>query len=369
MKSQESQKKVFVALSGGVDSAVAAALLKERGYDVAGVFIKIWQPEFSECTWREDRLDAMRVAAALEIPFEEVDFSEKYKREVIDDMLAAYKKGITPNPDVMCNRHIKFGALWEWAKERGADYIATGHHARVKRISDKTPPFGSLAPKWGEWGLLRGVDAEKDQSYFLWQLTQYDLEHTLMPVGELQKSEVRSLARKYALPVADKPDSQGLCFVGDIAMSDFLERYIAVEKGDVYDTRGNIIGVHNGALLYTIGQREGLNIHSGGSARAPYYVVAVDVAANRVVASTHRMDAAVKNVCLYNENWINSLHQYDDLSCMVRYRQIPQSCRLEKSAITGTRVHFSEPLIASTGQSLVLYNVDSCLGGGMMRAK
>lgn len=213
------KEKVFVALSGGVDSAVTAALLKERGYSVTGVFIKIWQPEFVECTWREDRLDAMRVAAALQIPFKEIDLSDVYKREVIDDMLKGYKNGITPNPDVLCNKYIKFGALWDWAKKNGADKLATGHHARVRETED------------GAFELLRGVDDNKDQSYFLWQLTGDDLSHTLMPVGEMTKEEVRALARKYNLPVANKPDSQGLCFVGHIDMHDFLKKMLKTKPG------------------------------------------------------------------------------------------------------------------------------------------
>src|ERR1041385_6375895 len=189
-------KKVFVGLSGGVDSAVSAALLKERGYHVTGVFIKIWRPEFIECTWKEDRIDAMRVCAALEIPFKELDLSEVYKKDIIDSMVKDYARGVTPNPDVLCNRSIKFGGFAKWAFDEGADRIATGHYARTENGK-----------------LLRGVDEKKDQSYFLHLVSENDLKRTLFPVGEMKKTQVRELAKKFNLPVAQKPDSQGLCFI------------------------------------------------------------------------------------------------------------------------------------------------------------
>ena len=194
--------KVFVGLSGGVDSAVSAALLKEAGYEVTGVFIKIWQPEFIECTWKDDRLDAMRVCAALDIPFRELDLSEQYKKEVVEKMVADYARGVTPNPDVLCNAEIKFGAFAAWAKREGAASIATGHYAQKKDAV-------------GHFELLRAHDTAKDQSYFLYRLTQADLSRALFPIGGMEKSEVRAQAKRFKLPVADKPDSQGLCFVGE----------------------------------------------------------------------------------------------------------------------------------------------------------
>jgi tRNA-specific 2-thiouridylase len=204
---------VFVGLSGGVDSAVSAALLKDAGHSVVGVFIKIWQPEFLECTWAKDRLDAMRVAAALGIPFREVDLSQEYKRDVVGEMIRSYSAGETPNPDVTCNRAIKFGAFASWAHDQGADAVATGHYARVRKT-------------FGEAQLLRGVDSAKDQSYFLYQLSSRDLLRVMFPVGEMKKDAVRAKARRFNLPVAAKADSQGLCFVGDVSMRDFLKRFI-----------------------------------------------------------------------------------------------------------------------------------------------
>ena len=207
-------KKVFVGLSGGVDSAASAALLKQQGYDVTGVFIKIWQPEFIECTWKEDWLDAMRVCAALSIPFREIDLSEEYKRGVVDSMLADYAAGITPNPDILCNARIKFGAFLRWAREHGAEKIATGHYARIVEQD-------------GRFRLLRGADSNKDQSYFLFRLTQETLAHALFPVGDLMKPEVREKAKKFNLPVAQKHDSQGICssnrldaFVSEVHLRD-----------------------------------------------------------------------------------------------------------------------------------------------------
>src|SRR3990167_4048684 len=197
------RKTVYIGLSGGVDSSVSAALLKKQGYDVTGVFIKVWQPNWITCTWKEDRLDAMRVCAKLEIPFLTLDLEKEYKRDVVDYMIREYKAGRTPNPDVMCNRYIKFGAFFNWARKYGADYIATGHYAQVfKKVTG--------------YRLQVSRDFEKDQTYFLWTLTQRELSQTLFPVGRITKPEVRKLAKKFGLPTADKKDSQGLCFIGKV---------------------------------------------------------------------------------------------------------------------------------------------------------
>jgi len=350
---KEGKKRVFVALSGGVDSAVTALLLKQKGYVVTGVFIKIWQPEFTECTWKEDRLDAIRVAVALGIPFREVDFSGEYKRHVIRDMLDGYASGITPNPDVLCNRHIKFGALWEWAKENGADLLATGHHARVRENEN------------GSYDLLRGVDDEKDQSYFLWQLTQEDLMHLLMPVGEISKREVRALATKHALPVAKKRDSQGLCFVGDVAMQDFLKTLLKTKKGKVISENGTEIGEHNGAALYTIGQRHGFRIFKKGTDDTPYYILNIDVASNTITVTKEKRNLHKETATLAVIHWINGDPSTSSFFCQVRYRQKPQRCRIE-SQREGLLVHFDTPQIATPGQSLVFYDADRAIGGGVI---
>jgi tRNA-specific 2-thiouridylase len=234
--------KVFLGLSGGVDSAVSGALLKERGFEVTGVFIRIWSPEWLGCTSREDRLDAMRVAAHLGIAYREIDLTEKYKKEVVDYMIREYKVGRTPNPDVFCNKYIKFGVFFDWAITEGADFVATGHYARVENQK-------------GIFKMLSGCDKSKDQSYFLWTLTQKQLSKTIFPVGDLKKSQVRALAKKYKLPNAGRKDSQGLCFVGPVDVKDFLATYAPQKKGNVLDEKGNVIGEHPGALFFTIGER------------------------------------------------------------------------------------------------------------------
>src|SRR3989344_2403239 len=268
---------VFVGLSGGVDSATSAALLKEAGHEVTGVFIRIYRPEFVECTWKEDRLDAMRVCAALNIPFRGIDLSSEYKKSVIDGMIADYAAGITPNPDVLCNRAIKFGAFLTWARKEGADKIATGHYAQIEPTSINLVGEAS-------YRLFRGKDANKDQSYFLFRLTQDDLKHVLFPIGHLTKPDVRAKAKKLDLPVAGKHDSQGLCFVGDVSMDDFLRRYIDVVPGPVLDTQGTKIGRHRGAALVTIGQRHGFEI-TGSEAHVPHYVTAINTETNEVRVS------------------------------------------------------------------------------------
>lgn len=342
---------VFVGLSGGVDSAVSAALLKERGFSVVGVFIKIWQPEFIECTWKEDRLDAMRVAAALEIPFCEVDLSEEYKRNVVEQMIASYARGETPNPDVLCNRSIKFGAFAEWARTEGAKAIATGHYART-------------IERGGHVELLRGADPDKDQSYFLHTLGQRELSRALFPVGAMTKSQVRKDAERFELPVAKRPDSQGLCFVGDVSMRDFLARFISVEPGPVIDENGKKIGEHEGAALYTLGQRHGMSF--AGAASAPLYVVGIDVQENTLRVSQRREDAARKSVAVRDLHWVHRAPAFPlSSSGQTRYREEPVGVALSRE---GERViaTFSEPHIATPGQSLVMYDGETCIGGGIV---
>jgi len=346
------QKQVFVALSGGVDSSVAALLLKNQGHRVSGVFIKIWQPEFVECTWREDRIDAMRVAAALEIPFYEIDLSAEYKKHVIDSMLSDYRSGVTPNPDVLCNRFIKFGALWDFVKGHGADFLATGHHARVQKVEE-------------QYKLLKGVDGSKDQSYFLWQLTQEDLSHTLMPIGEMQKSKVRSIAEQHDLPVANKPDSQGLCFVGHVDMHDFLRTLLKTKQGKVLDVSGAEIGIHDGAALYTHGQRHGFSVTTKQPHSSPYYVSEIDVEKNVITVTNElKKEVVTKTVTIHNCNWVSPISE-EHLSCALRYHHEPQKCKI-RDARDSVTVEFVEEQQPTPGQSLVVYKEDVCIGGGII---
>ena len=292
--------KVFVGMSGGVDSSVSAALLKQAGYDVTGVFIKVWQPDWIECTWRDERHEAMRVAAHLGIPFVTLDLEKEYKEGVIDYMIAEYSAGRTPNPDVMCNREVKFGAFWKWAKSQGAEYVATGHYAQVKKLEIRNLELE-------EYELLAGVDKNKDQSYFLWTLNQDDLKHILFPVGHLEKPEVRKLAKKFKLPNSDKKDSQGLCFIGKIDVKDFLAHYIKTEMGNVLNEKGEIIGTHNGALLLTIGERHGFTIDPKFKTAhdEAYYVVSKDVKNNTITVSNMRTleEISKREILVSRVNW------------------------------------------------------------------
>ncbi|MEK7509325.1 MAG: tRNA 2-thiouridine(34) synthase MnmA [Patescibacteria group bacterium] len=353
--------KVFVGLSGGVDSAVSAALLKEQGYDVVGAFIKIWRPEFIECPWQKDRLDAMRVCAALWIPFKEIDLSEEYKKSVIDDMVANYARGVTPNPDVLCNRHIKFGAFKKWAFAEGADIIATGHYVKIMTISgDRNSRYRELRSP-GHHRLLRGKDLNKDQSYFLWQLTEDDLSKTLFPVGGYTKPEVRALAEQFRLPVAKKRDSQGLCFVGDVSLRDFLAHYLPLEKGAVLNEEGKTIGEHDGAALYTVGERHGFRISATTTHEEPSYVIGIDTKRNTITVSKNRARALRTSVTLTDTNWIEKPYEGEPLLAQARYRETPVAC-----TVSGDQVRFREPHLAPPGQSLVLYDGDALVGGGVI---
>ena len=266
---KNTKNKVFVGLSGGVDSAVSAALLKKDGYDVTGVFIKAWTPPGYPCAWKEDRRSAMRVAAILDIPFITLDLEKEYKKEVVDYIIAEYKIGRTPNPDMMCNKEIKFGHFLRFALKNGADYVATGHYARNEL-------------RGVNYELWEGKDKNKDQSYFLWALTQDQLGHILFPIGHLQKKEVRKLAEKFGLPQATRKDSQGLCFLGKVDMKEFLSRYMPQKRGDVLNEKGEVMGHHNGALFFTIGERHGFTITKKTESRVPLYVASKDVKKNTI---------------------------------------------------------------------------------------
>ncbi len=346
------KKKVFVGMSGGVDSSVSAYLLKKAGYDVTGVFIKVWQPDFIECTWKEDRLDAMRVAAHLDIPFITLNLEKEYKKGVIDYMIDEYREGRTPNPDVCCNREVKFGAFWKWAKEQGADFIATGHYATTDNLN-----------------LLLSKDTEKDQTYFLWKLTKSDLGHVLFPIGHIEKTDVRKIAGEAGLPVATKKDSQGLCFIGTIDIKEFLKQYIEEKPGHVLDEDGKIIGRHDGSNFYTIGERHGFTIQSEESDSKPYFVIAKNKEANTLTVSHHKPEIGrgeefmIDSVSFVDENFPKVL------TCFARgrYRATLSEVTLtKKDASTYLVKKISGELSLASGQSLVLYDKEKCLGGGII---
>lgn len=360
--------KVYVGMSGGVDSSVSAALLKEAGHDVTGVFIKTWHPEFLTCTWREDRNDAMAVCAKLGIPFETLDLEEAYKRDVADYMIEEYRAGRTPNPDVMCNRFIKFGGFFRYARENGAEYVATGHYARLRREAPSTKH------QIANIELLAGVDHNKDQSYFLWTLSQDVLQHVLFPIGGYTKPEVRELARKFDLPVAEKKDSQGVCFLGKVEMRDFLKRYIEEKEGEVLSVSGEVIGTHEGSFYYTRGQRHGFLVTKKTPNDAPYYVIDKNIEANTITVSNDPRGENDTHVSLEVElehtSWANGEPQeHTPYTCRFRYRQRLESCSV--TYVEGkTWVVFDTPVPSlNPGQSLVIYDGEICLGGGVIPSK
>ena len=346
------KKKVYVGMSGGVDSSVSAYLLKEAGYDVTGVFIKVWQPNYIECTWKEDRLDAMRVAATLEIPFLTLDLEKEYKEGVIDYMIEEYRRGRTPNPDVCCNREVKFGAFWKWAKENNADYIATGHYA----VTDNKH-------------LLLSQDEEKDQTYFLWKLTEDDLAHVLFPIEQLHKSEVRKIATKAHLPVATKKDSQGLCFIGTIDIKEFLKTEIKEKIGDVLNEQGKVIGTHEGVMFYTIGERHGFTITTEGISSKASFIIAKNIEKNTLTVSHHKPEIAIGDEFFVEMvSFVNKSFS-DKKECLARgrYRAPLAEIRLEKvSEIKYKVTKLSGELVPTSGQSLVFYDNEKCLGGGVI---
>lgn len=352
----ERKRKVFVGLSGGVDSAVAAALLKEKGYDVTGVFIEVWQPDFLECSWREERRDAMRVALHLDIPFLFFDFADEYKKGVADLMLSEYKAGRTPNPDVLCNKEIKFGAFWKRARELGADYIATGHYAKKEKNRKE------------EFVLCEGVDSDKDQSYFLWTMPHTHLEDVLFPLGGMKKSEVRELAKKFKIPVSEKKDSQGICFLGEVSMEDFLSHFIPVKPGKVLNTAGEVVGTHKGALLYTLGQRHGFTVTSKSPDDSAFYIVSKDMKANTITVSNVEEEIesfAPTKVLLSNINWISEPEE-SRITARIRYRgkKVRVNLFTEKNKLGVEFLELQKGL--SLGQSIVFYNGSECLGGAIM---
>lgn len=343
--------KVFVGLSGGVDSSVAASRLLAQGYDVTGVFIKVWHPDFLVCNWEQERLDAMRVAAKLGIPFLTCDAEAAYREAVAHYFIESYRMGLTPNPDVMCNKEVKFGAFMEFAKARGADAIATGHYAQH---------IGAE--------LLRGVDTNKDQSYFLWTLTPEQLAYTLLPVGDSTKDVIRAEATSAGLLTAEKKDSQGVCFLGHIDIPDFLSHYINLVAGNVVDTNGTVIGTHRGAFVYTVGQRQGFTLTNHNSARTPHYVVGKDTATNTITVSTTPPTTAIgDSITLQHIQLRGTVPNGTKLTAQTRYRQKPCSVTIEAQNATSLslRIESAGEAVAQ-GQSCVLYRGEICIGGGII---
>lgn len=354
-------------MSGGVDSSVSAALLKERGYEVEGAFIVPWSPPWLPCTWRDERLDAVRVAELLRIPFHTVDLSVEYERDVVKYLVREYELGRTPNPDVMCNKHIKFGAFFRWAEERGFDYIATGHYARVESSDASDVRFSHR--------LLCGVDTAKDQTYFLWTLTQAHLARAIFPVGGLTKREVRLEAERLTLPTARKKDSQGVCFLGKIDMREFLQHYIPPREGAVLDRSGAVLGVHEGAAFITLGQRHGFAVKQASPNDPPLYVIAKDIHANTIMVAPRGIvaDGVVersesRTVHLSGSHWISGVPVVDTLvrcAARFRYRQPLVPVTVRASGDDTASVVFDEAqAYVTAGQSMVLYDGDVCLGGG-----
>jgi tRNA-specific 2-thiouridylase len=371
--SSQNKKRVFVGLSGGVDSAVSAGLLIKAGYDVTGVFIKVWQPDWIECNWKEERRDAMRVSAHLGIPFITLDLVNEYKQDVIDYMIREYENGRTPNPDVMCNRYVKFGGFLKWAKEQGADFVATGHYARVEKVLKNGVEAG--------FDLLAGIDKNKDQSYFLWTLNQKDLPNILFPVGHLTKPEVRKLAKEFDLPNSTKKDSQGLCFIGKVDVKDFLSHYIKTEKGEVLNESGEVIGTHPGALFFTKGERRGFVLTNKTPNDLPYFVINKDIKKNTITVSNKEVDGKLpgseKQVKISNVNWVSGEAPSIDLPnvnfpifARSRYRQELSKVRIASVNASETVLEFETPQDSLTpGQSLVIYDGEKCLGGGVIEFK
>jgi tRNA-uridine 2-sulfurtransferase len=347
--------RVVVGMSGGVDSSVAAYLLKQQGYDVIGVFMKNWDDtdEFGVCTATEDYEDVIRVCNQIGIPYYAVNFEKEYWDKVFTYFLDEYKAGRTPNPDVMCNKEIKFKAFLEHALKLGADYLATGHYAQVKIID-------------GEYKMLRGKDVNKDQTYFLNQLSQEQISKVMFPIGHMDKKRVREIAKEAGLATATKKDSTGICFIGERNFKEFLSKYLPAQPGRMETLTGEIKGFHEGLMYYTIGQRHGLGIGGSGD---PWFVVGKDLERNvLLVGQGYDNDALYSDAIIAtNVSWVSDKEKPAQFSCTAkfRYRQPDHGVTVTLLGNNTARVEFDEPIRAVTpGQAVVFYNGEECLGGG-----
>lgn len=361
MQKKPEDTRVVVGMSGGVDSSVAALRLKQQGYDVIGVFMKNWDDtdEFGVCTADVDFEDVRRVCDQIGIPYYTVNFEQEYQDKVFSYFLDEYKKGRTPNPDVLCNKEIKFKAFLERALALGADYMATGHYARIRE-------------KDGVFELLKGVDSNKDQSYFLCQLNQYQLSRTMFPLGDLEKREVRQLALDAGLSTAKKKDSTGICFIGERNIKDFLSEYLPAQPGEMRTLSGEYKGEHDGLMYYTLGQRHGLGIGGSGSGE-PWFVVGKNLKDNTLYVAQGGDHPALYSHGLYasDVHWISGEAPGTTLPCTAkfRYRQRDQKVTVYVTAEGTCQVAFAKPQRAVTpGQAVVFYDGDICLGGGTIDA-
>ena len=354
------KEKIVVGISGGVDSSVAALLLAEQGYDVQCIFMKNWEDKDGEiCTSAEDYNDALQVCNILGLPIHSVNFSKEYWDKVFSYFLSEYKAGRTPNPDVLCNREIKFKAFLNYAMKLGFKKIATGHYAKIECINS-------------QYRLLKGKDKNKDQSYFLYMLSHDPLSRSEFPLGDLDKKDVRNIAKKAGLPTADKKDSTGICFVGEQNFKQFLERFLPANPGDIISSDGKKVGTHSGLMYYTIGQRKGLGIGGGHSdLNDPWYVVGKDMIKNNLIVCQGK-----DNPSLYNDkiiatqlHWISNImpNKRQELAAKIRYRQKDQACTIELVKNKSAIVSFNKPIFAAAaGQSIVFYKNEECLGGGII---
>lgn len=353
---QQRKEKILVAMSGGVDSSVAAALLARTGYDVTGAFMVNYDsgkaPVGDPNCWLPEYRDALRVAAQLGIPLLKLDFTKEYSRKVLSYLFREYEKGRTPNPDVLCNTYIKFGVWLAHAKNLGFDYLATGHYARLKRGA--------------HFSLRAARDANKDQTYFLHQLNQEQLSRVVFPIGEYTKPEVRTLAKKFKLPTAEKEESMGICFVGEVPMKEFLAKKVKAKQGKVMTTAGEAVGKHDGLPFYTIGQRHGFS-QAGG--KRPWFVVGKDFKKNVLVVG-HEDDSALyrKEIPLADVHWIAGRSPKFSLQCEVRlrHRQPLERCRITNQGSRITVTFDQQQRAVTPGQFAVFYKNGECLGGGVV---
>lgn len=355
--------KVITGMSGGVDSSVSAALLIKQGHQVEGMFMKNWEEDDTQeiCTADEDVKDAQSVSDQLGIKLHRRNFASEYWDHVFEEFLAEYKQGRTPNPDILCNREIKFKTFLDHADDLGAEMMATGHYVRKGEAN-------------GEFQLLKGVDQNKDQSYFLYAINQYQLSKTLFPVGEIEKPEVRAIAENLGLDVYNKKDSTGICFIGEKRFQDFLSTYLKPNPGDIINPEGQIIGKHNGLMYYTIGQRQGLGIGGVKNARPePWFVIAKEHKNNQLIAAQSDHEALMFDQYLLAKqmSWVSATAPQFPLKCQakIRYRQADQACEVTIHDDETISVAFTEPQRAITpGQSIVFYSGDVCLGGAIIES-